>query len=557
MRLPVASIILATALALAGCAAAPARPVSAQNGPAPSGPPRLVVAIAVDQFSADLFAQYRQHFTGGFSKLMQGAIFPSGFQSHAATETCPGHSTILTGDHPARTGIIANNWYAPGIARADKRVYCAEDESDPASTSRDPVVSAVHLRVPTLGDRMKAADAASRNVAVSAKDRAAVMMGGHNIDQAYWWKGSGFVTLASRALAPAAVTTNVEVAATIKSGSAALALPAWCAALDRAVSIGNFTIGTGRFALAKDKPDAFRVSPRIDAATGALALRLVDEMSLGKGAATDMLSISFSATDYIGHAHGTQGAEMCIQMAELDHTLGSLLSGLDARGIDYAVVLTADHGGLDTPERLDLQALPRATRVDGGLLASNLAKSVTARTGITAPGTLIYADGPFGDYYFSASLSSAQKAQVSAQLMGWFRSHPQIAAAFTAQQLAETPLPAGNPQDWTLRERARASFDPARSGDVIVLLDRAIVPIPEAAPGYTATHGSAWDYDRRVPMLFYRRGMQGLEQPAPVETVDIAPTLAALIGLAVPEGAFDGRCLDIDGSAGNSCDVKP
>jgi arylsulfatase A-like enzyme len=133
------------------------------------------------------------------------------------------------------------------------------------------------------------------------------------------------------------------------------------------------------------------------------------------------------------------------------------------------------------------------------------------------------------------------------------RAHPQVAAAYGAGELAATPMPSNGPQDWTLRERARASFDASRSGDVVVLLDRAVVPIPEAAKGYTATHGSAWDYDRRVPLMFWRKGMTGFEQPAPVDTVDIAPTLAALLHLAVPAGSFDGRCLDLDGGAGNTC----
>jgi hypothetical protein len=137
---------------LAGCSQDhPHSTPVAQSAPAPepTAPPKLVVAISIDQFSADLFAQYRQHFTGGFARLTQGAVFPSAFQSHAATETCPGHSTLLTGAHPSRTGIIANNWFDLDAKRADKRVYCAEDEKDPQSSVEDPVVSAVHLRVPT------------------------------------------------------------------------------------------------------------------------------------------------------------------------------------------------------------------------------------------------------------------------------------------------------------------------------------------------------------------------------------------------------------------------
>ena len=557
MRRLAAPLVFLTAIALAGCAASSAKPaLSSPSGPAPTGAPKLVVAVSVDQLSADLFAQYRQHYSAGLARLLTGAVFPSGYQSHAATETCPGHATLLTGTHPSRNGIIANNWFDPGLARADKRVYCSEDVTDPASTSRDPVVTANFLKVPTLGDRMKAATPASRNVAVSAKDRAVMMMGGHNIDAAYWWKGSGFVTLRGRELSPAAAAQNTATAALLKSGAPAMTPPIWCGPRDRATMIGKASVGTGRFALEAGKPDAFRTSPRMDAATVDLANRLVDELNLGKGAAIDVLSVSLSATDYIGHGLGTEGMEMCIQMDQLDKSLGRLFAHLDARGIDYTVVLSADHGGLDTPERQDDQALPRAVRVDKSLLPGELAKAVAARTGISVEGPLLYGDGPFGDVYVSHKVTPAQKAQAIAALVALTKAHPQVAAVFTADELAKTPLPTGSPQDWTLKERARSSFDAQRSGDVVVLLDRAVTPIPDAMPGaYIATHGSAWDYDRRVPMLFWRRGVPGFEQPAPVETVDIAPTLAAIIGLRVDDGSFDGRCLDIDGGTGNSCDT--
>ena len=537
-------------------------PQTLATAPAPTGPPRLIVAISVDQYSADLFAQYRPTFRYGLARLTQGAVFPSGFQSHAATETCPGHSTLLTGDHPARTGIIANNWFEPGGPRGAKPIYCAEDDRDPASSSRNPVVSAYHLKVPTLGEYMKAADARSRNVAVSAKDRAVMMMGGHTIDAAYWWKGAGFVTLAGRALAPAATAQNSAVTATLKSGAPAFAAPAWCSAADHAVALQPKGVtGQGRFALPAlaseaRAPDLFRISPRMDAATVDLANGLVDEMGLGKGGAPDILSVSLSATDYVGHATGTEGLEMCIQMAELDKNIGRLLDHLDKLGIDDAVMLSADHGGLDTPERLDEQAYPRAVRVDPALMPDALGKAISAKTGIKVDGPLIIADGPFGDFYVNRAVPTAQRGTVIAALVEAAKANPQVAAVFTSEELAKTPLPSGNPQDWSLKDRARGSFDPARSGDVVILLDRAVVPIPEAMPGaYIATHGSAWDYDRRVPMLFYRRGVMGFEQPQPVETVDIAPTLAAILGLRLPDGTFDGRCLDIDGGAGNTCEV--
>ena len=556
----IAALALATALSTPALAdEAPAAAVQAAPQAAPQPAPRLVLAISVDQFSADLFAQYRRHYTDGLKRLQEGAVFPSGFQSHAATETCPGHSTLLTGTHPARNGIIANNWFDPGIARADKRIYCSEDLTDPASTSRDPVVSAGLLKVPTLGEWMKRANPASRNVAVSAKDRAVVMMGGHQIDAGYWWKGSSFVTFKGRELSPAAQAQNAAVAKLLAAGAPALKPRPWCAAQDRAIPVGKSAVGTGRFKLdAGAKGDAMRISPRMDQATAELAIKLIDEMKLGQGAAPDLLSVSFSATDYIGHAFGNEGMEMCIQMAEVDAAIGKLLAHLDARGIDYAVVLSADHGGLDAPERANQQALPAAVRVDDALRPDRLAKAVTARTGISAKdGPLFYADGASGDFYVNRGLSAQERNQVIDALVSIARAHPQVAAVYTNGELARMPMPTANPQDWSILDRVRASFNAERSGDVLILLDRAVTPIPEPIPGmYVATHGSVYDYDRRVPMLFWRKGLTPFEQSAPVETVDIAPSLAALVGVKAPAGTWDGRCLDLDGGERDTCAAR-
>ncbi|MDD3800542.1 MAG: alkaline phosphatase family protein, partial [Novosphingobium sp.] len=163
---------------------------------------------------------------------------------------------------------------------------------------------------------------------------------------------------------------------------------------------------------------------------------------------------------------------------------------------------------------------------------------------------------PSGDYYVARDLPPATRAQMIDRLVTKLRAHPQVQAAYTKDELARVPMPSGSPQDWTLEQRVRASFDPERSGDVYTVLHRAVVPIPTPDPYYVTTHGSPWDYDRRVPLLFWRKGMAGLEQPAPVDTVDIAPTLAAVLGLQVPAGSFDGRCLDVDGSDRDTCAAR-
>jgi len=562
------AMLFAMSLALPLAQPAAARdPVVAP--PAPDAP-RLVIAIAIDQFSADLFAQYRSHFTGGMARLAGGAVFPSGFQSHAATETCPGHSTLMTGMRPAHTGIIANTWFDQSVARANKAVYCAEDETKTAAVAGDYVASVGHLLVPTLGERIKAVWPTSRNIAVSGKDRAALMMGGHRIDEVYWWKGKGFVTLDGATASAGVAAQNAAIAATLTAGSPAYDLPGDCAAHDRAVRAGvtavtagsttvssaAVSVGTGRFALAAGDATGFRASPRLDRAVLDLAARLVDTDGLGRGPTPDVLSISLSATDYIGHGYGTQGTEMCIQLHQLDAALGDFFARLDARGIDYGVVLTADHGGFDMPERLREQALPQAQRADPALLPRALSQRIGARLDLDPHG-LFLAEGPSGDVWVRRDLTRDQKAAAIAAARADLLGQPQVAAVFTADELAATPMPTGSPETWTLIERARASFYAPRSGDFVVLLKRGVMALSQPGPGYVATHGSPWDYDRRVPILFWRKGLTAFEQPSPVETVDIAPTLAAWVGLKTPPGTFDGRCLDLDAGPGTTCGAQP
>ena len=519
-------------------------PISA---PAPTTPPRLIVTISVDQFSADLFQQYRNHFTGGFARLLTGAVFPSGYQSHAATETCPGHSTILTGMRPARTGIVANNWVDQSIARADKTVYCSEDETVPGSDHNNYTVSDKHLKVPTLGEMMKAAHPATRVVSVAGKDRAAVMMGGHKVDELWWWDGKTYTSYAGRAVPRAVQRGRDAVAALIAQPQAALPLPAFCRPLDRPITVAGKVFGQGRFERAAGDLKGFRASPASDAAVFAIAAGLIQDMKLGQGKDTDIIAIGASATDYIGHSLGTQGSEMCIQMDQLDQTLASFFATLDGWGLDYEVVLTADHGAHDMTERQQQHAMPMEEHVSANVSIKAVDAAVSAALGLAGP-VLIGAEG---DVYLASTLKLADRARVLAEAQKRFAAQPQVAAAFTKAQIAAQPIATSPPETWTLLERARASFDPKVSGDLLVLLKPRVTTIETPGPGYVETHGSPWDYDRRVPILFWRRGMAGFEQPLSVETVDIAPTLAATIGL--PVNGLDGRCLDLDPGAGDSC----
>ena len=273
---------------------------------------------------------------------------------------------------------------------------------------------------------------------------------------------------------------------------------------------------------------AFRASPELDGDTLALAAGLVDEMQLGRGPAPDVLAISLSATDYVGHTYGTEGQEMCLQLLALDRELGDFLAVLDSRGIDYAVVLTADHGGKDIPERKRLAGVADAARVDPGAgRRRRSGQGSSAQLGLTGPG-LYRRERVRRHLYRPHAVAGATGSGCSTAAVAAYRAHPQVEAVFTADELAATPVPTGPPDEWTP--------DPARPGELLSPAARATSSSCSSATSrrsptprrYVATHGSPWDYDRRVPMLFWRKGMAAAPSDAAVETVDIMPTLAAM-----------------------------
>jgi predicted AlkP superfamily pyrophosphatase or phosphodiesterase len=513
-------------------------------------PPKLLVVISVDQFSANLFDEYRPQYTAGMARLASGTVFHNGYQSHANTETCPGHSTILTGDHPSRTGIVSNTWYDQSIERLDKTVYCAEDERVPGSHSTNYTVSPLHLMVPTLGELMKGPWPESRNVAVSGKDRAAVMMTGHKVDQRWYWDGQRFTTDLSSVPVPKTLAkANAAIAAALAQPRPPLEPPPFCQSKARSITVegGGKPVGTGQFARAANDANALRASPELDGDTLAIAAGLVDEMQLGRRAAPDVLAISLSATDYIGHTYGTEGEEMCLNMFELDREVGDFLKLLDSRGLNYEVVLTADHGGKDIPERERLAGAADAARVDPNLLAGRVGAAVANQLHLATFGI---SGSSFGDMYVDRSLPPADRKRVLDAAVAKYRSHPQVEAVFTADELARTPVSTAPPEKWSLIERVRANYYPGRSGDFYVVLKKDITPIADTSQGFAATHGSPWDYDRRVPILFWRPGVNGSAIEHSAETTDILPTLAAIIGLPIEPGSIDGHCLpDVPGAS--------
>jgi predicted AlkP superfamily pyrophosphatase or phosphodiesterase len=547
--------------ALTAVLAAPLAPAAA--APVETPKPKLVVVISIDQFSASLFEQYRADFHGGLGRLARGTVYPSGYQSHGMTETCPGHSTLLTGKYPNKTGIVANDFY--DLATGQK-TYCLADPSvtlanDPSGGGR--LVSPKLLMAETYGDWLKAVSPKSRVYAVSGKDRGAINMAGHKADGVFWLETRFGMTTwvepgqdAKARLAPVAAFNAKLVAEQKKAPFVWTYADKRCAALE-----GDYVTGGRAWRAAlplpapKDEAAAtndLAVSPYTDRVTLEAAQALRDDFKLGDGEATDVLTISLSATDFIGHRFGTKGPEMCDHLLRLDDRLGVFLDSLDKVKGQVLVVLAADHGGSDFPERLAQQGFA-ASRVPPTQWLKDLNAALREQLQL-AYDPLVQAGGIESLYAVGADGKApgvGDHARIVGAALAILAKRPEVFAAYDANTLfTAAPPPKGTPPDEiSVAERMRRSAYPGRVGDILVAFQPYQTP---ASPGvsYVASHGSPWNYDRRVPILFWWKGGPTRERVLPIETVDIAPTLAGVTGVVVPADV-DGRCLPL--GAGPTC----
>ena len=278
--------------------------------------------------------------------------------------------------------------------------------------------------------------------------------------------------------------------------------------------------------------------------TLALAARLIGEMGLGKGRASDIIAIGLSATDYVGHTYGNGGGEMCLQMHSLDRDLGDFLALMDRSGIDYAVDAHRRPWRARHPRaRRGSRAWPTAKRSRPDLTAAAIGKAIGAQLGLAGP--VLIGEGAHGDIYLDTRAEPRRPPpRAGRRARRLSRRSRRSRRCSPGTNWRGSRCRRSSPDRWSLIERVRAGFDPTRSGDLVVLLKRDITPIPNPSGGYVATHGSPWDYDRRVPILFWRPGIARNERPEHVATVDIMPTLAAMLGAAGRcQPTIDGRCL--------------
>lgn len=526
---------------------------------APPARPKLIVAISVDQFSSELYRRYLSSYTGGLAMLSRGVAFPIGYQSHAATETCPGHSTIMTGMHPEHTRIVANSW--PDL-HTGKSVYCV---SVPGRSDDDEARGPQNLAVTTLGDWVKAAEPGARSFAVSGKDRAAITMGGHHADAVYWWEdGKGFVTSPYAGPADASVTQPAQaydaaLFARWKASPPALwpATPARCTAMERTEQFGQLALSGhlppdyaahaedgADFLSSKLFEENLRTAPLFDATLEDFAKQLIARERLGHGSATDVLAVSFSANDYIGHRFGNGGPEMCVQQAALDATLGRFLTYLSSLHVPMMVVLTGDHGATDAAER-EHRHDAAANRLDSHAFVDALNDHLRQALGLAAA-PINGADPQ--QIWIKHDVPLDMRAKVQAEAIAWLKRQPQVRAVFTRREIQAAAVAPHTPPDrLSIVQRFHESYDPVRSADIAVAFaSRTSFGEPHKDGDTVAGHGSPWDHDRQVPILFWWPGARPEMRSSPAETVEIAPTLAAIARVTPPE--VDGRCIDLGGN---------
>lgn len=529
---------------LAGCAAmtitatgtaqtlprgdAPGRTAAAQASSRAAPPVSLVVLIAIDQFRGDYVDRYAAQYTGAFARIRQrGAFFPKAYHNHANTETAPGHSTMLSGREPAHTGIVSNDRGVP----------------DPVATLvgyAGPGASPQRFIGTTLFDWMKIADPRARALSVSRKDRGAILPIGRAKESVFWW-------------APGAFTTSRYYSDTLpgwvrvfndKQGTDAYAGGTWdvlrpagdYAEPDSMLFEHAGTDFTFPHPLPRSRDDMrlqFAGYPWMDSLTLAFALDGVRAMQLGGRGATDLLSISLSTTDAIGHAYGPDSRELHDHLLRLDRWLATFLDALSAEVPADRIVfaLTGDHGVTSFPEYIATVQHKNAGRVSLDGLGRQAGDALLARY-----------DVDFG-FDFNSGLMSADTTALRARgvlidslahaLASEARKSPGVAMVYTPKSLE-----AAAPSD-TFAMRWRNAIP----RDVSWLFAAVTKPHFIWSPGRPiAEHGTLNDQDMSVPIAFWGRGVQPVVSNTRVRTVDIAPTLAAYLGVT-PSEPLDGKVI--------------
>ncbi len=476
--------------------------------------PKLVVAVIFDQLRYDYLTRFRSEYHAGFDRLLtQGAVFTNARYEHYPTVTAVGHSTFLTGATPAVSGIVGNSWFDRAQG---KTVTSVIDSNTKLVGSEGEGSSPRRLLVDTVGDELRqASHGASHVIGISHKDRAAILPAGHSADAAYWFLDptGGFVT----------------------SDYYLSQLPAWVREFNAAHPCEAYA---GKNWLAHALPDrgklceAVTASPFGNDLLERFAERALEAEQLGKHDATDLLALSFSSNDVVGHQYGPDSPEVHEMCIASDRVLGKLIAAIERQvGPDgYVLVVSADHGVSPTPEA------NAAIKMPGGRLTGNpVAKAVEAALGKRyGEGKWVTNSGETGLYLNLEAMESKKldRAEVDRVAADAAISVPHVFRVYTREQLLS-----GQFQDDSIGRRVLNGFFAQRSPDIEVVLDPYWITSSAGA-----SHSTPFGYDTHVPVVFLGATIRTGHYDEPVIVNDVAPTLATLLGIETPAGSV-GRAL--------------
>ncbi len=513
-------------LAAAGCAPAPMP--DTQPIPSGGGQPSLVVLLVVDQLRADLLDRYGDLWTGGFKRLRDdGHSYANAAHDHAATETAVGHASLGTGVHPDKHGVIANVWLENSAGRWVVVQNVDDSTVKIVGSPTRPGVSPVHNMRRGFADWLLATRPDSRIASVSGKDRGAVQPAGHSRNAYVYWFDSPsgrFVTSTYyRSADPVWVSSFNTGQLERHIADSVWNLTAPRAALSRA---NRDTISTEADGVHTFFPHSFssdgvtgafwqwwESTPALDAATLEMAQAMVTHLELGRDASPDFLNVSLSATDRIGHRFGPLSREQLDNLLRLDRELGKFFAFLDKTvGANrWTIMLTADHGVLDSPEDLIARG-EYGHRLTPAEVASLEALRVRADSG-------------------------ANKSAAARELAAALKKNPLVADAWTHEELARK----SQPDSFAVLQKR--SMYPGREPDRFSREDVEFRFIPGILAGQRgSSHGQTYWYDRHVPMIFMGPGISRANDTSRAATVDFAPTAAAILGIPTPSD-LDGRVL--------------
>lgn len=534
------AILLCSLLSLVSLSPVPAQTPAAMAASKPSRP-RLVVGLVMDQMRWDYLYRYADRYSekGGFRRMLgEGHSCEQTLIPYTPTITACGHSTVYTGTVPAISGITGNAWWDSQLQRT---VYCTEDKSvnTVGSTSSQGKMSPKNMLVTSIGDELRlATNFQAKVIGVAIKDRGAILPAGHSANGAYWYDNSAGNWITSsyytQTLPEWVEKFNQrKLPDSFYNAGWSLLYPAatYKASTEDNKTYENKVFGEGfpydlKKYVGKDYGKINTTSMGNDM-TFAFAKAALVAASLGSDAITDLLAISFSSPDYIGHSFGPNSVEAEDAMLRLDIALGQFFDWLDrqvGKG-QYTVFLTADHGAAHVPEFSLENKLPGG-RVFMGKIIDRLNADLEKMYRLKK---LIVSDDNYQLHLDHPQLDSAgiNKSDVIGWLQKELIKEPGIDRAFAIKDLNLIPLPE------PVRKMLNNGYHPNRSGDLQIILKPGYID----AYGTTGTTHGLWNpYDAHIPLLWYGWGIKKGVTHREVYMTDIAPTLAALLHVQMPSG---------------------